>query len=85
MRHQRGHTVDMVVGLGEDRRPARGTDRIRAEARIEAHAAVGEPIEVWRRVDLRAVGRDRMSGMVIAHDEDDVGDAEDVIGNDWAN
>jgi hypothetical protein len=64
------------VGIlpGEDDRPARAADRIGHERPVEPHALPRDPVDV-RGLDefpVVAVGADRLVGMVVGIDEDDV-------------
>ena len=66
--------VDVIVGPREDCRAARPADRIRDEAAVEAHAFLGEPVDVrgLDQLPLVAVGADGLVGVVVGIDEDDV-------------
>ena len=66
------HAVDVRVLAGQDRRAARRADRVGHEDVVEPHALAGEAVDVRRRVHPRAVGADRVGGVVVRHDEDDV-------------
>ena len=74
-RGQRGHAVHVVVGAGQDRGPARGADRVGAEAVVEAHATGGDAVELGCAIDAAAVAAHRVRRMVVAHDEQNVGRA----------
>jgi hypothetical protein len=50
---------------------ARRADRIRDERIGEPGAGRGQPVEVRRRIDLRAVAGDCVLGMVVGEDEED--------------
>lgn len=63
----------MVVRSREDRGATRCTDRVGAEAIVEAHASVGDTIEVGGLVDSAAVTTHGVGGMVVGHDKEDVG------------
>ena len=65
--------VQMAVLACQDNGPARPTDRVGTEGVVESNALVGQPIEIGRLIDLAAIGRDGMRGMVVAHDVDDIG------------
>ena len=69
------HAVEVAVLAGEDRRPAGAADRVDAEAVVEPHARLGQAIEVGRLVHPAAIGADGVRGVVVAHDEQDVGPA----------
>ena len=58
---------------GENDSAARCADRVGDEAPVEAHAFVGEAVEVGRLVDGRAVGAQGAGGVVVGEDKDDVG------------
>ena len=66
------HAVDMRVLTGQDRRPARRADGISREHVCEQRAVAREPIDVRGLVDVRAVGANRMGGVIVRHDEHDV-------------
>lgn len=70
---QGGRLVDVVVRAGQNRCTAGGADRVGAETVVETHAALGDAVEVGRAVDAAAVGADGMAGMVIRHDEKNIG------------
>ena len=73
---ERGHAVDVAVLSGEQRGPAGRADRIGAEGVLEDHALRGEAVERGRGVErgqASAVGSERVRGMVVGHDEQDVG------------
>ena len=65
--------VLVAVLAGEDGGAAGRADRVGAEAVGEAHAAVGDAVDVRRLVDAAAVGGDGVGGVVVGHDEEDVG------------
>ena len=73
VRVERRDGVDVVVGAGEDRRARGRADRVRDVAMLEPHAALGQPVDMGRVVDSCAIGRDGLRGVVVGHDEDDVG------------
>ena len=74
-RGEGGNAVDMVVGAGEDHGAAGRADRVGAEAVVEAHATVGDTVEVGRAVDAAAVAAHGVRRVVVGHDEEDVGGA----------
>ena len=47
-------------------------DRVGAEAVVEAHATVGDTVEVGRAVDAAAVATHGVRRVVVGHDEEDV-------------
>lgn len=63
----------MAVLAREDDRAAGTADGVRAEGIVEEHPFRGEPIEVRGLDQVAAVGADRVVGVVIAHDEHDIG------------
>jgi hypothetical protein len=65
--------VDVVVGSREDCCPRWRTDAVGHVAVIEFHAFGSQAIEVGGVVDSCAVAGYRFGGMVIGHDEDDIG------------
>ena len=73
VRRQGGDAVDVVVGAGEDGGPAGGADAVGAEAVVEAHALVGDAVEVGGAVDAAPVAAHGVGGVVVGHDEEDVG------------
>ena len=70
---QRVDAVDVRVGAREDRRPARGAQRVRREAVLEPHSGRGDLVDPGRHVDPGAVGADRVRGVVVREDRDEVG------------
>ena len=68
-----GDSVPVGVCAGQHGGPARRADGVRDEGVPEEHSLPGEAVEVRGLVDARAVGGDRVSGVVVRHDEDDVG------------
>ena len=61
---------------GEERGPARAADRVLDEEAVESDALASKPVDLGRVVHPGAVGAtvgaDRLPGVVVAHDEDDV-------------
>ena len=72
---ERGDTVHVVVGAGQDRGPAWRADRVGAEAVVEPHPAGGDAVEMGGAIDAAAVAAHGMRRMVVAHDEQNVGRA----------
>ena len=70
--------VSVGVLAGEDRRPAGRADGVGHEAVGEPHALRGDAVDLRGRVDLRAVAADRLGGVVVGHDEEDIGRAGHV-------
>ena len=62
----------MAIFAGEDGRAAGGTERVGAEAVFKPNALAGDPVDVRGGVDRAAVATDRVRGVVVGHDEDDV-------------
>src|SRR5699024_5529099 len=69
----RGGAVDVGVRAGEDRGARGGADGVRAVGGVHPGALGGEAVHVRGRVDPAAVGGDGVGGVVVAHDEHDVG------------
>lgn len=72
---QRSHGVDVRVLSGQDDRSAGRADGIRDEALVEPHALTADPVDIRCWSDLcqpPAVGADRVAGMIVRHDEQDV-------------
>ena len=69
---QRGDVVDMVVGTRQNRRPTGCTDRIGAEAIVELHPFMGDPIKVRCLIDAASVTTHRVGCMVIRHNVQDI-------------
>ncbi len=65
--------VEVTVFPGQDDRPARGADAVRAEAVLEADALAGDPVDPRRPVESAPVAADGLGGVVVGHDEQDVG------------
>lgn len=73
------HAIDMVVHAGQD-----GCSRWRANTVgditvIEAYPLVGDPVEVWRLVDSSSIAGYGFRGVVISHNEDNVGSLRPYI------
>ena len=68
------------VEPGHDDAAAGGADGVGDEAVGKAHAAGGEAIDVGGLIDLAAVGADGVGGVVVRHDEEDVGSAGGRLG-----
>ncbi|HYN82791.1 MAG TPA: hypothetical protein VES88_14985 [Gemmatimonadaceae bacterium] len=69
------HTVQMSVLAGEHGRARRPADGIRDEGVDEQHPGACEAVEVRCARKVRAVfqvGRDRMRGVVVGHEENDI-------------
>ena len=69
---QRVDAVLVAVLAGEDHCAAGRADRIGDEGRVESDALGRQPIEIRGAVQAAAVCADRGSGVVVAHDEQDV-------------
>lgn len=72
---ERHDAVDVVVRAAEHGGARRRADAVGDVAVVEAHALVGDAVEVGRAVDAGAVARDGLGRVVVRHDEDDVGAA----------
>ena len=75
MRRQRRHTVDMVVGTSQDRGSTRCADGVCTEAVVETHPVLRYSVKIGRLIDAAAVAAHGMRGVVVGHDEQDVGPA----------
>ena len=64
--------VLVAVLAGENARPARSANRIGDIAAVKPHPLGRNPVDVRRFVAIGAIGADRLVGMIIAHDEQDV-------------
>ncbi len=65
--------VAMAVLAGQQNRPAGPADRVRAEAVDESDAVPGQPVDMRRPVQAPVVAGERLEGVVVGHDEEDVG------------
>jgi hypothetical protein len=65
--------VEVAVLPREDDGPAGCADPVCAEAIIEAAAFAGDPVDSRRPVKTAPITADRLGGMVIGHDEEDIG------------
>src|SRR6185369_6840275 len=74
----------IAVGVfsGENARAAWGADGVDGKTAVEAHAVPGQSVEVRRLVDFAAVGADGVRGVVVGHDEDNVGPRRSCICGD---
>ena len=72
-RGQCGDPVDVVPCAGEDGGAAGRTDRVGAEAVVEAHATLRDAVEIGRPVDAAAIATHGVRCVVVGHDEEDVG------------
>ena len=73
-------SVEVVVFAGDDHRPARSADGIRAETVPKQHALIGDSVKIRRCVDLRSVTTDGMRSVVVREDKQDVGPSFGCIG-----
>ena len=72
---ERRRAVDVAVLAGQDRRPARHADRVRAEAVPQQRTLGGDAIDVLRPgvpAQTKAVAAPGLRGVVVGHDEEDV-------------
>jgi len=67
------HSVEMTVFTGQDDSPAGRADAVGAEAVLESNSLGGDAVDVGRRVDPASVTAHGMRGVVVRHDEQDVG------------
>ena len=68
--------VQVGILAGHDRRPARCADRIDHKGLRETHPFGGEPVQIRGRrhfCQTPAIRADRVRGMVVRHDEENVG------------
>lgn len=69
-----GHDpVHVVVGACKDGGAAGSADGVGHVAVVEFHAVVVESVDVGGVVDVGVVGADGFGGVVVGHNEDDVG------------
>lgn len=61
------------MGSGQNGRARRCADTVGDVAVIEQHAFVRDPIQIRGIVDAGTIARDRLAGVVVCHDEYDVG------------
>ena len=69
---ERCDPVDVVVGAGQDRRAAGGADGVGAEAVVEAHSTICNPVKVRRTVDAAPIAAHGMRRMVVGHDKQNI-------------
>ena len=67
-----GRSVHVGIFSRQHRGSARGANRVAHKRVVEADAVAAELVEARCQVDLRSVSRDRVRGVVICHDEQDV-------------
>ena len=67
--------VGVTVLAGQDRRTAGRTNRIAAETPVQRDAFGGNPVDVRGGIDSGSVGADRLNGVVIGKNKQDVGPA----------
>jgi hypothetical protein len=63
----------MIVLSGQDHGPTRSANAVGDEGAIKPHSLFRQPINVGRFVPIAAVRTDRLIGVVIGHDEQNVG------------
>ncbi len=66
------HAVLVRILAGQEGGAAGGADGVGDEGVGEAGSFVGQAVEVWRLVDLGAVGRDGVLRVVVGEEEEDV-------------
>ena len=71
--------VDVAVLACEDDRAGWPADGVGDVTAVEAHAAIGDAVDVGGLVAVGAVGADGLVGVVVGHDEEDVGG----LGEGW--
>ncbi len=69
----RHHAGEVPVLAGEDGGAAGRADRVGDEGVAEQHALGGQPVDVRRLVDARAVGADGVGRVVVGEDQQDIG------------
>ncbi len=67
------HTVEMTVFSGQDDSPAGGADAVSAEAVLESYPFCGDAVDVGCLVDPASVTAHGMRGVIVRHDEQNVG------------
>ena len=65
-------SIEMAVLARENHRPARPADGVGDVAIVEPHPFMGETVDIWCLVDPRAVGADRLIGVIVGEDEENV-------------
>lgn len=80
---QRHHAIDMVMRAGQNGSTRRCAYRVGHIAVIEQHSFLGDAIEVRRVVDSVAVRGYGFGGVVIGHDEQDVGACRCHVSDDY--
>ena len=68
-----GRAVLVAVLAGQDRGAARRADRVNAEDPVKPHPVACQPVEVGRLVDLTAVRANGVRGVVVGHNEENIG------------
>lgn len=66
------NAIDVRIFAGEDRRAARSANGVDRKTIAETHSFFSDAVDVWRLVDLAAVGADGVGRMVIRHNENDI-------------
>ena len=69
----RGISIEMAVFAGENHRSGRSTDGVRHKTVPKQHSLFRKPIQIRRLIDAIAVATQRLVGMVICHDKENVG------------
>ena len=67
------NAMEMAVLSSEDGGPARGAYPVGAKAVVEPHASPSDPVDVRGLVEAAPIAADGLRGVVVGHDEDNVG------------
>jgi hypothetical protein len=73
--------VEMGVLTGENNGPRRGADGISDKAVGEADTFLCDPVDVGSSVDLGSIGGDRVRGVIVREDKDNVGMVGESFGS----
>jgi hypothetical protein len=65
--------IEMAVPSSEDGGPARGAYPVGAKAVVKPHTFPGDPVDVRGLVEAASITADGLRGVVVRHDEDDIG------------
>ena len=67
------YPVEMAVLSSEDSGPARSAYPVGAKAVVNPHPFPGDPVDVRGPVEAASITADGLCGVVVRHDEDDIG------------
>ena len=67
------HTVQVAVFSGQNRGPAGCAKTISTKGVFKAHSFLCQSVDVGRFVNFASVGTDSIGGVIIGHDENDIG------------